>query len=235
MSKHVCDWGWSLLWLALLGAGCQEREPPPEPVSKTVAYAGTIVAVGDSLTAGMGVSPEDTYPALLERRLAAAGYHYQVINAGVSGETTSGALSRTQWVLKLNPDIIILESGANDGLRGIDPQLIAHNLVQLVERFSAAGATVVLAGMKMPLNMGPEYAKDFAAAYPAAAERGAILVPFLLEGVGGRSSLNQPDGIHPTAEGYRRVVDNVYPYVVQAINAHAQKRRSAAGSRGKRT
>jgi len=237
VSKHVRGWGWSLLCLALVGAGCQERDqpPPPETESKAVVFEGTIVAVGDSLTAGLGVAQEDAYPALLERRLATAGYRYRVINAGVSGETTSGALSRTQWVLKLKPDIVILESGANDGLRGIEPQLIARNLTQMVERFAAAGATVVLAGMKMPLNLGPEYARDFAAVYPAvAADQGVILVPFFLEGVGGRRPLNQPDGIHPTAEGYRRVVDNVFPGVVEAIKAHAQMRRTAEGSRGKR-
>ena len=208
MSKHVRGWGWSLLCLALVGAGCQERDqpPPPETESKNRwSLRGRSSRWGDSLTAGLGVAQEDAYPALLERRLATAGYRYRVINAGVSGETTSGALSRTQWVLKLKPDIVILESGANDGLRGIEPQLIARNLTQMVERFAAAGVTVVLAGMKMPLNLGPEYARDFAAVYPAvAAEQGVILVPFFPgrgSAAGGRSTSPTAFTRRPKATG----------------------------------
>lgn len=219
---------WKPLVLALIGfclglAGC--RADPPDETAGAAArapaavYEGTIAAVGDSLTAGLGVPEDQAYPAQLARRLAADGHHYRVVNAGVSGETSSGALSRIDWVISsLAPDIVILETGANDGLRGLDPGLLKTNLDGLVRRLKAAGIQVILAGMHMLPNLGYDYTRAFSAVYPQIAEEhGVLFVPFFLDGVAGRAGLNQPDRMHPTAEGYARVVETVYPYVVTAI------------------
>lgn len=201
-------------------AGCKDREAPvvaPVPEEKTDTRP-TIVAVGDSLTEGYGLDESRAYPAILERKLAAAGYDYRVVNAGISGETSSGALSRIDWILTLNPRIVILETGANDGLRGIDPALTEKNIDAIVRRLKEQGVTVVLAGMKMVGNLGWQFTEAFAGIYPAVARRNdLILIPFFLEGVAGDPGKNQPDGIHPTADGYRIVVDKLYPHVIQAI------------------
>jgi len=182
---------------------------------------GTIVAMGDSLTAGLGVPARDAYPAQLERKLKEAGYRWQVINAGISGETTSGALSRIDWLMRLKPDVVILETGANDGLRGVDTRLTRSNVDRIVGKLQERGVTVVLAGMQMVKNLGPGYVADFTDIYPSVAKkRHLILIPFFLAKVAGVPSLNQADGIHPRAEGYRIVTDTVYPYVVQAIERH---------------
>ena len=179
----------------------------------------TIVAMGDSLTEGLGLDEAEAYPARLEQKLRADGYACRVVNAGVSGETSSGALSRVNWILKLKPDIVILETGANDGLRGIDPQLTRKNLGRIVEAFQAQNTRVILAGMYMTSNLGESYTREFAAVYPDVARNyGLILIPFFLEGVAGVSGLNLYDGIHPNADGYRVVADTVYPYVLQALS-----------------
>lgn len=171
-----------------------------------------IVAFGDSLTAGFGVAQEEAYPAQLQRRLDAAGYRYLVINAGVSGETTAGGLRRVEWVLNSKPAIVILELGANDGLRGIDPDQTRANLEAIIQRLQAAGVTVILAGMKLPPNYGKEYTTRFEAIYPQLARRYRLpLIPFFLEGVAAKETLNQADGIHPTAAGYRVIVENLLP------------------------
>jgi acyl-CoA thioesterase-1 len=173
-----------------------------------------IVAFGDSLTAGYGVAPHQAYPALLAERLRAEGYRYRVVNAGVSGDTTAGALRRVDWALKLKPDIAIVEVGANDGLRGQDLASVRANLEAIVARFQSAGARVLVAGMRLPTNYGERYGADFQRLFEAVAKRrGAALMPFFLDGVGGQSELNQGDGIHPTAEGYRVVVDRLWPYL----------------------
>ncbi len=185
---------------------------------------GVIVCMGDSLTAGYRVDESEAYPALLAERLRQEGYDYEVINAGVSGETSSGALARLDWMLTLEPDIVILETGANDGLRAVDPSLTRRNIEAIVTRLKAKGVIVVLAGMQMVRNLGPAFTKAFGAIYPEiAAAQELILIPFLLEGVAGEPGLNQPDGIHPNAEGYRIVAANLHPYVRQAIARH-QKR-----------
>ncbi|HJV67176.1 MAG TPA: arylesterase [Geomonas sp.] len=181
-------------------------------------YEGTLVAVGDSLTAGLGVPEMEAYPAQLERKLHQAGYNWRVINAGISGETTSGTLSRLNWILKLKPDVVILEIGANDGFRGVNTELARRNIESLVSQFQNHGAVVVLAGMQMLTNMGPDYTKEFAAMYPAVArERNVLLIPFFLDKVAGQASLNQQDNVHPTAKGYRIVTETVFPYAVKAI------------------
>lgn len=171
-----------------------------------------IVAFGDSLTAGFGVSPDESYPAQLQRALDQAGYRYQVVNAGVSGETTAGGVRRIEWVLKSRPRIVIVELGANDGLRGLALEATRANLEQILRTFRDAGVTVVLAGMKLPPNYGADYTGRFAALYGDLARRyDTAYLPFFLEGVAARPGLNQADGIHPTGEGYRLVVDHLLP------------------------
>lgn len=170
-----------------------------------------IVCFGDSLTAGFGVAPAEAYPARLAQRLEAEGYRYRVVNAGVSGDTTAGGLRRMHWALRLEPAIVILALGANDGLRGQDLRGVRGNLDALVERFQRAGARVLLAGMRLPPNYGRPYAEEFRRMYEAVArQHRAALMPFLLDGVGGHPRLNQPDGIHPTAEGHRLIAERLW-------------------------
>ncbi len=173
-----------------------------------------IAALGDSLTAGLGVSPEEAYPAVLEARLRREGFEYRVINAGVSGDTSAGGLRRIDWVLKLRPDVVIVALGANDGLRGQAPDVLRDNLTRIIERARAAGVRVLLAGMRLPPNYGDDYARAFAGVYPAVARAtGVPLAPFLLDGVAGDARLNQPDGIHPTVEGQRVIAERLWPYL----------------------
>lgn len=169
-----------------------------------------IVAFGNSLTAGLGVPIEESYPAQLQRRLDQLGYRYRVVNAGVSGDTTAGAVRRVDWVLNSKPSIVIVEFGGNDGLRGLDLAQTRANLDQVIHRLKGAGVTVVLAGMKLPPNYGKEYATRFQDLYPELARTyGVTLIPFFLEGVAATASLNQADGIHPTGEGYRVIVESL--------------------------
>jgi acyl-CoA thioesterase I len=170
-----------------------------------------IVAFGDSLTAGLGVHADESYPAQLQARLDRLNYRYRVINAGVSGETTAGALRRVSWILNNKPAIVVLESGANDGLRGLKLEETERNLGQIIEQFQKAGVTVVLAGMKLPPNYGEEYTAGFEAIFPTLAKRYRLpLIPFFLEGVAASTTLNQADGIHPTKEGYGIIVEQVF-------------------------
>lgn len=178
----------------------------------------TIVAVGDSLTAGYNLDESESYPALLQQKLHAAGYDYQVVNAGVSAETSSGTLSRIEWILTLQPDIVILETGANDGLRGIDPELLEQNLREILKILTEKEITVVLAGMKMVWNLGPAYVIRFNSIYPALAkEFDTVFMPFFLKGVAMKPQLNLGDGLHPNAIGYAAIAENIFPYVVEAI------------------
>jgi len=173
-----------------------------------------IVAFGDSLTAGLGVDEAEAYPALLEKKMRAAGYPYRVINAGVSGETTAGGVRRVHYIIQMRPEIVILELGANDGLRGLPLSQTKKNLVGIIQQLQAARIKVVLAGMRLPPNYGMEYTRGFEKIYPELAARyHTTLIPFFLEGVAGRASLNQTDGIHPTAPGYRIVTDHSWAYV----------------------
>jgi acyl-CoA thioesterase-1 len=209
----------------IIAIGCSEdpASPPPQaPLQKK--YTGTIVAVGDSLTEGLGVAEQFAYPAVLEEKLRQQGYAYQVVNAGISGETSSGTLSRLKWVLTLKPDIVILAIGANDGFRGIDPGLIKSNIRAILKSLEENNVTVVLAGMQIVQNLGQDYTTAFKQIYPEIARsEDVIFIPFFLAGVAADRGLNQADGIHPTAEGYQVMVDNITPYVIEAINAHAQR------------
>jgi acyl-CoA thioesterase I len=173
-----------------------------------------IVALGDSLTAGLGVAADEAYPARLEARLAREGYGYRVVNAGVSGDTTAGGLRRVDWVLRAKPEIVIVALGANDGLRAQSPQAMRENLATIVRRLQAAGARVLLAGMRLPTNYGAQYTKEFQAVFPEVARStGVAFMPFLLDGVAADPRLNQPDGIHPTAAGQQVIADRLLPYL----------------------
>jgi acyl-CoA thioesterase-1 len=211
-------------------AGCDAKpaavETSPAKTSRPLALEGTIVAVGDSLTSGLGVPEDKAYPALLAKKLEAAGYAYQVVNAGVSGETSSGARSRIEWIISsLGPDIVILETGANDGLRGIDPRLIEANLDEICVLLKEKNVEVLLAGMQMLPNLGPEYTRAFSRIYPRIAQKHQLVfMPFFLKDVAGNVALNQPDRLHPTVRGYDKITDNIYPYVLQTIELHRKKK-----------
>ena len=181
---------------------------------RAAAAEPVIVALGDSLTAGFGVLPDQAYPALLEVRLRREGYAYRVVNGGVSGDTTAAALRRVDWVLRSQPSIVIVALGSNDGLRHQSVTSMRDNLVAIVRRLRAAGAAVLLAGMHVPPNYGPDYSRAFAAAFSDVARTtGVPLMPFLLDGVAGDPRLNQPDGVHPTAEGQRIIADTLWPHL----------------------
>ncbi|MFO0770753.1 MAG: arylesterase [Nitrospiraceae bacterium] len=178
-----------------------------------------IVAFGDSLTAGFGVSQDQAYPSQLESKLASLGYDYEVVNAGVSGETTAGGLRRVGWILKSKPRLVVLELGGNDGLRGLSLSETRSNLDTIIRKLKEAHVQVVLAGMKLPPNYGEEYTRQFEAIYRELASRHHLpFVPFFLEGVGGKSGLNQADGIHPTAEGHRIIAETVLQTVRPLLN-----------------
>jgi acyl-CoA thioesterase-1 len=199
--------------------GCERQSPRQQSAGKKEkAAAGIIVAMGDSLTAGYGVDEEKSYPAQLQKKLEANHLDYTVINAGVSGETSSGALSRINWILILNPDIVILETGANDGLRGIDPSLTRRNISEILRMLKNNKIITILAGMKMLINLGPAYTGAFNRIYPKIAmESGSIFFPFFLEGVAADPALDIGDGIHPNGTGYAIIVNNLFPYVLEAI------------------
>ena len=205
--------------LGLVG-GCERGNGGEKPAKQdTPAFDGTIVCLGDSLTAGYGVKEKEAYPARIERRLNESGYRWQVINAGISGETSSETLARINQVLELKPAIVILEIGINDGFQGIDPNIIKNNIEESVRILKENKITVVVAGMRMLANLSNDYNTAFAVIYPAiAGESDLILIPFFLEGVAGEPALNKGDGIHPNGKGYRIVTDTVYPYVVAAIS-----------------
>lgn len=221
--------GLLLAAMLVLAAGCDSKpaavETPPDRTPSKGVFEGTIVAVGDSLTAGLGVPEEKAYPAVLAQKLKADGYAYKVVNAGVSGETSSGTRSRMEWIVSsLDPDIVILETGANDGLRGIDPRLIASNIDEICTLLKKKNIVVLLAGMQMLPNLGPEYTRAFSGIYPRIARKhNLVFIPFILEDVAGVASLNQSDRLHPTAQGYVRIVDHIYPYVLKTIKRHREK------------
>jgi acyl-CoA thioesterase-1 len=216
----------ALCTVASLAAGCSRGEPeqvgessaPPAPPTKAASTeaasandAPSVVFLGDSLTAGLGVAPEQAYPALIQQRLRQAGYPDEVVNAGVSGDTSAGGLRRLDWSLKRRVHVLVVALGANDGLRGLPPQQLEANLDAIIERARARGAAVLLAGMEAPPNFGASYTRQFRAVYPALAARHRLpLVPFLLAGVAGVADLNQSDGIHPNARGHRVLADLVW-------------------------
>ena len=197
-------------------SGCGQ---PPQAKSQAAAQTSwgadrpTILFLGTSLTAGLGLTPEQAYPALIQRKIDSAGLSYTVVNAGVSGETSAGARNRIDWLLQRPVAVLVVETGANDGLRGLPADSLRANIKGILERARRLRPTpkLVLLGMQIPPNYGLRYSQQFRAVYPELArEYGATLVPFLLEGVGGVAALNQPDGVHPTAEGQKQMAETVW-------------------------
>ncbi len=200
-----------LAFAIALPADAQTAAPAAKPALKTILF------YGDSLTAGYGLEdPALAFPGRIQEKISAARLPWRVINAGLSGETTAGGVRRLDWILRQPVDIFVLELGGNDGLRGLPPEVASANLQNILDRVRAKSpsARLVVAGMEMPTSMGAEYATAFRAIYPALAEKNqAVLIPFLLEGVGGNPTLNLPDGIHPTAEGHAIVADTVWKFI----------------------
>lgn len=179
----------------------------------TPAQTRTLVFLGDSLTAGLGVQAGEAFPALIAEKVRAAGLPFQIENAGLSGDTSAGALRRIDWLLQRPIDVLVIELGGNDGLRGLPVKLLKANLQAIIDKAKTGNPAVkiVLTGMQIPPNLGAEYAANFASIYAELArENNAVLIPFLLEGVGGHRELNQSDMIHPTAAGHRIVADLVW-------------------------
>ena len=184
----------------------------------------TIVVLGDSIAAGYGVEPSEAYPALLQEKIKAAGLNYTVVNAGVSGDTSADGLNRINWLLRRPVDVLILELGGNDGLRGLPVSMIATNLQMTIDRVKQKypQARIVIAGMRMPANLGEAYTTAYRDIFPTLAKNNhAALVPFLLEGVGGKAELNQPDHIHPTAAGHKIVAENVWKVLKPVLTGMA--------------
>ena len=177
------------------------------------AESKTILVLGDSIAAGYGLDPEEAFPALLQEKIDKSGLNYKVVNAGLSGDTTAGGLRRISWLLRQKVDVLLLELGGNDGLRGIDPAETGKNLRGIIAKVKEKNpeALIVIAGMQMPENMGKDYTTRFRDVFPTVArEHNATLIPFFLEGVGGKADLNQPDRIHPTAEGHRIIAATIW-------------------------
>lgn len=190
--------------------------PKPEPERPAIVFLGT------SLTAGLGLDPDEAYPALIQRKIDSAGFDYRVVNAGVSGETSAGALRRVDWLLRQAPAVLVIETGANDGLRGQNPDSSKANIQAIVDRAKAASPRprIVLVGMRALPNYGATYAGRFETIYPELARANDVsLVPFLLEGVAGVDSLNQADGMHPTALGQRKLAETVWKVMEPLLSA----------------
>jgi acyl-CoA thioesterase I len=211
--------------LAALIIGCGGPPPSlPQPATPTAvpvveaAAATRIVVLGDSLAAGLGLAEADAFPAIAESLLRTDGFDVDIVNAGVSGDTTAGGLSRVDWVLQQPAAILVVELGGNDALRGQPLPNTEKNLREIVRLGREAGAEVVLLGMDVPTNYGPDYATTFAEIYPRIAEEeGALLVPGFVRGLGADPTLLQPDGLHPTAEGQRQLAERLLPTLVKIV------------------
>jgi acyl-CoA thioesterase-1 len=197
-------------WVIALALGLVASSASAQAVG---AAQKDVVFLGDSLSAGFGVEPREAFPALVAEKVRAANLPYQVENAGVCGDTTAGGLRRIDWLLQKKIDILVVELGGNDGLRGLPVDAMRANLQAIIDKARAKNPAVkiILAGMQIPPNLGPEYAEKFRSVYQELATRNnAVLIPFLLEGVGGLRELNQPDMIHPTAAGHRLIAETVW-------------------------
>lgn len=211
-----------LAMLACLAISCDQasqkqatssNESTSQAAEEATEERPVILFYGNSITAGYGLDMSEAFPALIQERLDSLNYDYKVINAGLSGETSAGGLSRIDWVLKTPVDIFVLELGGNDGLRGISLDETEKNLSAILEKVKASNPQVkiIVAGMQIPPNMGQEYTDRFKNIFPALAqEHNTLHIPFILEGVGGIPELNLPDGIHPTPEGHKIVAENVW-------------------------
>lgn len=225
--------------LTAVAAGCNgqgsDRPVPPAPAPRAehpapaqapVDTTPRIIVLGDSLTAGLGLDLDDSFPSLLQRRLKEKGFEYKVVNAGVSGDTSAGGLRRLEWALgEGDPRILIVALGGNDGLRGLPPPQLEENLASIIDAGQKRGMTVILAGMEAPPNYGPEYTAAFRKTYQDLASKYKVaLIPFLLQGVAGDPALNQGDGIHPNARGARIVADLVWAALEPAVAADRARR-----------
>lgn len=229
---------YSLASLLVVVAACARDEAPPRESSRPGGPGGegheraVVMFLGTSLTAGLGVDLQQAYPALIQGRIDAADLDYVVQNAGVSGETSAGARRRIDWLMTQQPPaVLVVETGANDGLRGLDPGALRQNLEAILDRAAAQepAPDVVILGMEAPPNMGRTYTERFREVYRTVAEaRGAVLVPFLLEGVAGVDSLNQADGIHPTPGGQRIMAETVWRVLEPLLRARSGADRVAA-------
>jgi acyl-CoA thioesterase-1 len=182
----------------------------------------TVLFLGDSITAGYGLELSQAYPALIEQRIKKEGLNFKVINAGQSGDTSAGGLARMDWLLKNKIDVLVLELGGNDGLRGLPVEVIRKNLQAIIDRARKQypQIRIVVAGMKMPPNMGGQYSREFEAMFAALAKKNnAALIPFILEGVGGVRQMNLPDGIHPTASGHEILAENVWAILAPVLRS----------------
>jgi acyl-CoA thioesterase-1 len=207
-----------ICWLCLLGAGVSAGDAPS--TNAGAQKRGRIVVLGDSITAGYGLDPAQAYPARLQPKLDAAGLAYEVVNAGVSGDTTAGGLRRVDWSLRGGAAVLLVALGGNDGLRGLSPEQTAANLAGIIKRAreKAPGIAVVIAGMEMPGNFGEDYTKQFRELFTRVAkENAAELVPFLLAGVGGVPELNQGDAIHPNAKGQEMIAETIWPTLEKVL------------------
>lgn len=211
-------WALGVLW------GGEALAANAIPAKQGDAGRGRVVFLGDSLTAGYGLEPQQAYPALLQQKIEKARLPFEVVNAGISGDTTAGGLRRIDWALRGGADVLVIALGGNDGLRGVPPTQTEANLRAIVKRAKEKNPqiSIILAGMQMPGNMGTEFVQAFSTLFPRIAEQmNAGLVPFLLEGVGGVAALNQPDRIHPTAEGQRKLAENVWPVLERTLKQRA--------------
>jgi acyl-CoA thioesterase I len=222
----IARWSWIGLALAAL-AGCGRDERPAAaspPPSAADGGRGRVVFLGTSLTAGLGLDPGQAYPALIQRKIDSAGLPFTAINAGVSGETSAGARRRIDWLMREQAAVLVIETGANDGLRGLDPDSLEANIQAIIDRArrQQPPPRIVLVGMQALPNYGIGYARRFKAVYPELAQRNRLsLVPFLLDGVAGVDSLNQADMLHPTAAGQRRVAETVWPVLERVLKGSA--------------
>ena len=193
-------------------------------VPMLAAETKTVLVLGDSIAAGYGLDPEEAFPALLQEKVDKSGLPYKVVNAGLSGDTTAGGLRRIRWLLRQKVDVLLLELGGNDGLRGIDPDETRKNLRGIIAKVKEKNpnALIVIAGMQMPENMGKDYTTRFRDVFPTVArEHNATLIPFFLEGVGGKADLNQADRIHPTAEGHRIIAATIWKVLQPVLTGTA--------------
>lgn len=207
-------------FLSSCGSNTEKKETVADEQAANATTKKTILFFGNSLTAGYGIDPEESFAGRIQSRLDSLKKEYRVINGGLSGETTAGGLSRLDWFLEEEPYLFVLELGGNDGLRGIPLAETKKNLLAIVDKVQAKypNTKIILAGMQIPPNMGKEYTEEFKAIYPAVAkEKNIELIPFLLEGVAGNPDLNLPDGIHPTPEGHRIVMETLWPFISKAL------------------
>jgi acyl-CoA thioesterase-1 len=224
--KRICSTSLVILVMFITFCGNNEKHPNSSQSAKGNDAAvvkekeKTIIFYGNSITAGYGLSPSEAFPAWIQHKLDSLKLAYRVVNAGVSGETSSGGISRIDWILRQPPDIFVLELGGNDGLRGIQLTETKKNLQSIIDKVKNKNpaSKIIIAGMQIPPNMGQKYTSEFRSIYPELAKKNnIILIPFLLEGVGGEEKLNQQDGIHPTAEGHKIVAENVWKELIKIL------------------